>query len=394
MRYGARYTIKFRSPGTPAVALLAFTFLFFVAVPISHRVEEFQLLLRERRTSLNLGGGDCKWLPPLYDVPENVTYFKTLITGFPSGDKRLTFMQMESFAALPSKDEWDYVFLGQSNHPFIKANYPHHEGIWGWGDQADQVVLVVRNIRRTMVEYHDILWDIGYAATWAEAVLHKPNLFRDRAPVSDFIVWRDIHVSNEIQWYGWFIDYWMEGGLMRDIFSHRITTLEHWQKLLVAAAFKPEELSYEKFVSNGTVVTPSYDPHCLNDMPDGCEPTAVVSAEHLVDHNIGPEEGLKIAKTLDNKVGINVIAEEARECIWRELIINKKGYKTFLDREGLPESSYPFTEELLEEMIHELERLITKYSDTNWQTKQTARDLVLLLEEHHDLISAELAQIV
>ena len=64
-----------------------------------------------------------------------------------------------------------------SNHPFIKANYPHHEGIWGWEQAADQVVMMVRNIRRSMVEYHDILWDIGYAKTWDEATLNLDNLF-------------------------------------------------------------------------------------------------------------------------------------------------------------------------------------------------------------------------
>lgn len=62
---------------------------------------------------------------------------------------------------IAAKDEWDFEFLGNSNHPFIKANYPHHEGIWGWGTNADQVVMMIRNIRRSMVEYHDILWDIG-----------------------------------------------------------------------------------------------------------------------------------------------------------------------------------------------------------------------------------------
>ena len=35
---------------------------------------------------------------------------------------------------------------------FIKANYPHHEGFWGWEDVADQVVLMVPYIRRCMVE--------------------------------------------------------------------------------------------------------------------------------------------------------------------------------------------------------------------------------------------------
>ena len=39
-----------------------------------------------------------------------------------------------------------------SNHPFIKANYPHHEGIWGWGNVADQVIMMIRNIRKSMVE--------------------------------------------------------------------------------------------------------------------------------------------------------------------------------------------------------------------------------------------------
>ena len=243
-----------------------------------------------------------------------------------------------------------------------------------------------------MVEYHDILWDLGYAANWADAFDMRPFLFRERAPLEDFLQWRDKNVKNEIFWYGWFVDYWMEGGLMRDIFSHRITTPEHWQRLLVASAFSPEALDYDLVVGPDTVVTPDYDPHCINDMPDGCEPVLVVSAEHLVDHNLGLAEGLKIAGTLDNKTGMDVIAEEARECIWRELIINKKGYKTFLDREGIPEESYPFTAEQLQDMITELQRLITKYSDPTWQVKQTARDLVGLFIEHRDLIVEEIAQ--
>ena len=75
-------------------------------------------------------------------------------------------MQMEALTGWPAKDEWDFEYLGDSNHPFIKANYPHHEGIWGWGTNADQVVMVVKNIRKALVEYHDILWDIGYAETY------------------------------------------------------------------------------------------------------------------------------------------------------------------------------------------------------------------------------------
>ena len=115
-------------------------------------------LQSQRQLSLNLGGGNCKWQPPSYDVPTDIDFYKTIIAGFPSGDKRMIFMQMEALTGWPAKDEWDFEHLGMSNHPFIKANYPHHEGIWGWGNVADQVVMMVRNIRRSMVEYHDILW--------------------------------------------------------------------------------------------------------------------------------------------------------------------------------------------------------------------------------------------
>jgi len=57
---------------------------------------------------------------------------------------------MSSISA--AKDEWDFAYAGMTNHPFIKGNYPHHEGIWGWGTVADQVVMMVPNIRRSMVE--------------------------------------------------------------------------------------------------------------------------------------------------------------------------------------------------------------------------------------------------
>lgn len=85
-------------------------------------------------------------------------------------------------------------------------------GLWGWGTEADQVVLVVRNIRRAMVEYHDILWDIGYAKTFEEAYARLENLYAERPPTNDFSAWRDLRVLDEIHWYGWVIDYYMEGG--------------------------------------------------------------------------------------------------------------------------------------------------------------------------------------
>ena len=61
--------------------------------------------------------------------------------------------------------------------------------------------MVVRNIRRSMVEYHDILWDIGYAKTFDEASLMLDQLYAERPPLKDFIDWRDERVMDEIHWY-------------------------------------------------------------------------------------------------------------------------------------------------------------------------------------------------
>ena len=64
--------------------------------------------------SIDLGGGKCKWMPPLYSVPEEEDFHKTLIVGYPSGDKRMVFIQMEALAGYPAKDEWDFAYLGKS----------------------------------------------------------------------------------------------------------------------------------------------------------------------------------------------------------------------------------------------------------------------------------------
>ncbi|KAL3804621.1 hypothetical protein ACHAWO_006889 [Cyclotella atomus] len=295
----------------------------------------------------------------------------------------MTFMQMEALTGWPAKDEWDFEYLGDSNHPFIKANYPHHEGIWGWGTNADQIVLVVKNIRKSLVEYHDILWDIGYAKTWDEATLNLDNLYTQSPPLERF---------------AWFIDFWMEGGLYRDMFTHKITTPEHYNMLMTPFNFKREELDYDLVVGADTVVTPSYDPHCTSgDVSGGCLPVAVISAEKLLDHSEGPAETARIANALMNspKMSPYVIGSEAWDCIWSELIIKGKGAKTVRDRPNTPytEADYNFSAEMLEEMLVELDRLIAKYGSSDWNTPETANRLVELLTWHRGLIQTELDEL-
>ena len=182
---------------------------------------------------------------------------------------------------------------------------------------------------------------------------------------------------------------------MRDMFTKKTTTPEHWYMQMQPFRYKKEDMAYDVIVGPNTTVTPSYDPHCQNDVSSGCEPIQIISAERLVKTDTGPAEGRKIAQVLENRTGIEdyLIPEDAWECIWSELIVNKKGLKTFIDREGVEERDYNFSEPMLNDMIQELERLISKYNGPDWNMKLTANYLVELLGEHLVLIQVELDEL-
>ena len=164
---------------------------------------------------------------------------------------------------------------------------------------------------------------------------------------------------------------------------------------MMPTVYTREELDYDLVVGADTVVTDAYDPNCAT-VTEGCEPVAVISAENLRDYTKGPAETALIANVLkrDPRIGDYVIEQETWDCIWSELIENGKGLKTVYDRPGFVESDYNFSAEMLEEMIHELDRLITKYSASPWNTKTTANKLVSLITEHRASIQEELDEVL
>ncbi len=144
-------------------------------------------------------------------------------------------------------------------------------------------------------------------------------------------------------------------------------------------------------------VTATYDPHCANnEIANGCEPVAIISAEKLRDLNAGKDETRRIAEVLTNRVGISeyLIAEEAWDCIWTELIPLGKGNRMVEDRIGYVEDDYNFSAEMLQSMNAEYNRLITKYSASSWSVKPTAIRLVQLLMEHRSIIQMELNDVL
>ena len=65
------------------------------------------------------------------EIPTDVEFKNTIIVGYPGADKRTVLRQMEAMTTLSGRDSWDLAFLGLTLQPFIKTNYPHHEGIYG-----------------------------------------------------------------------------------------------------------------------------------------------------------------------------------------------------------------------------------------------------------------------
>jgi len=301
---------------------------------------------------------------------------------------------LEGLTGLSTRDEWDYQYLGFTNQPFIKANYPHHQGTWSWLQEADQVILAIRSLRCSLIEYHDILWDLDYSDVYWDSFLRRSHIYTQRPPEEDFVEWRDDIVLTEINWYGWFIDYWMEGGLLRDIETNRITTQEHWDMIVLPTAHTPESVSYETIIGDATV-TPTYDPHCLSDVSGGCQPVQIISADRLCEQDTGPAENRKIAEVLLNKAGVEdyLISDDAWECVWNELLVEKKGFNTFIDRKQMDDRDYNFSEEMLNLMITELDRLLSKYSEDIWVASSIAQNLLEILQEHRDDLQIELEEV-
>lgn len=365
-----------------------------------------------REPKCTFWGGETGILGPT-QIPTDIDFTNTVIAGYPGADKRMVLRQAEAFTTLSGRDSWDMKFLGLTRQPYIKTNYPHHEGIWGWQDVGDQSILVVRSIRWSIDEYHDILADIDYAKTWAHATEMIPNLYKGTVFEVLYNAWRDERTMDEIGWYGWFVDYWMEGGILRDYFDHKLTTPYHWGRLRAPELWTYGELQwdYNNCETDGPITEISYDEVCDPALTTfDCQPKIIISAERLMDNSTGKVENDKIAQLLNVTPGIQdfMVNQTMVDCIYDELIgDNPNGeaplgsdplqpYTDYRAREGLDTRKHHVSIRHLTKMVKQLTRMITKYSSNDpetgidWRTKETAQFLVEILTVHRDEIQVEL----
>lgn len=249
-----------------------------------------------------------------------------------------------------------------------------------------------------------------------------------------FYTWRDQHVILEIYKYGWYIDYWLENGLLRDPYTHRMIDEDNWKlhnspepikndqdravvchrtssknNPLVAIEISKE--SIQNHLDNGAFLgtcqeaskdlnfmsqkftnahdsPATQDPNC-DRISEGCKPAIIISADKVTDDTEGPKEGEIIGNFLmkNEKMTKWIIKKEAWDCVWGQVL-------ELMDSEEPKSKDTPnFSKFMLQEMKNEVQRLVDKYSADPWTEDANAKRVVSLLSEHLTDLQAEIHDI-
>jgi len=337
----------------------------------------------KRKLVLNLGGGDCQWVDGQdVDQDPNSELFSTAIVAFPGAGKRIVFLQLEALTELTTKDDF-YLEPGHQmkKYAFFKTQYPHHEGIWSWGNKCSQTIYLLTEPKLALTTYLFTLHEIRYAKVWEEAYANLGRVMTIRSPIESWESWRDLRFSAEVHWWSWHIDYWMEGGLLRDMFTHEYTTAQHFSRIMAPDVYTEAEL--RAWQANIDITEPEYDAHCNGGDMDDCSPAAIASYERMMDPSTGPQEVAKFTAVIENKAGINFVDEEIRECAWRKIVVEKaSGRRDNRDRVGPELDEYIFRPHEQEMIKGELLRIRDKYSSSEWVSNQVAQELVEYMNEY------------
>jgi len=330
-------------------------------------------------------GENCEWVEPVM-VSESVAadLFSTVLVAYPGSGKRAAFLQLEGLTELLTTDDFKLNDRPKdAKYAFYKTQYPHHEGIWTWGAQGNQTIYILQNPRKALQTYMFLLHEINYSTSWWDSYNKVNDTFTTRPSVEEWKIFKDFRFFREVHSWSWHLEFWMENGLLRDIFTHNLTSAQNMHGLMNPSIYTEAEL--ESFQTSLQNVEATWDTHCVDseDMYD-CRPVAMVSYEKLIHPATGPAEIGKMAAVIQGKPGITVVQEDAWECVWNKVVALKDtGVRLDSDRDGPEIDSYTFTEEEVMIIIGELNRLRTKYSSPTWHAaSKMSSILVEYLEEY------------
>jgi len=356
-----------------AVKALLFCSLAFSAVQVYNFSQRGEDESRESRRSLSIdhGNGTCTWTPAV-DLDNSTDPYGTLIAAYPSSGMRFVWQQVEGITGIAVQDDFFAISKDATKFGIVKTQYPHIEGIWSYGNNMDQVILLVRNFRWAFPSYHTLLSEINYAHTWEQAYNYLDNIFTQRPAFGEWVKFRDYLFDHEVKLWKWMIDFHMEGGT------------KYW-----------EDLDFERngqfpfsYLNDTQIAAEPKDENCNGNL--NCVASAVISYERMFNQSTGVEQLRTIANTMRGKQLMNIPDDDIIPCMYLDTIISAPEPRNE-DRAGPAREEYIFTMQQLNDILAMKTEVRSKYSSGAWANNAQAQDLVSYLDEYIDELNDEIA---
>jgi len=313
--------------------------------------------------------GICEWAPPI-KLAADYTPPHTLLVSYPGSGKRLAWRIMESLTGYVTGDDWDLSDEG-FHVASIKTSYPHHEGVWSWGEAFydANIIFLIRNPRWAIPSYQTMRHELAYSTSWDQSYSRRPNTYTERPDILEWIRWRDINFENQISKWGWMIDFYMNNGRrsISDDGKEHIDTHCKPEHEIINSCFPKAVISYERLNSNNLLIG---------------EAEAQRLADAMID---GREVEMPIADKEDWRCAFDTTIEKrATEAQWDG---------TGRDIAGPPSDQKNFTWLQLHVIKSELERLMIDYTNVTlgWDVDPVANQLVLNLADYLAEIDYEIS---
>lgn len=271
---------------------------------------------------------------------------KTILASYPGSGKKFTYSVIEGLTDHKAGDDWNFSNNGPDTL-HLKTAYPHKEGVWTWGDKFSQAVLLIRNPRWSLPSYHNMRFELDFSSNWAESYVRIPFVYKSRPDVEKWESWRDVHFDEELENWSNYIKFWMEDGLLPD---------------------------------------GSHDAHCGTDLD--CHPKAILDFDKFYQEH-PTTEFFKISKVLGTNANVELIAAEARACILDSVFDRKALHNANRNGNGPAPSLKKFSAAQLSDMLSTITELKNRYSVAPWTDDLVANELVLILDEYSNQITAE-----
>ena len=268
-RFRSRVNPKQQKAAATTVALLSLIILFsMMALPnnnvvpilrqdknLNAEILAMQTGKSSKNTDKNRDYGDCiieNAITPNYPIQPTFT------ASYPGSGAKMTWKLIEAMTGLRTGD--DHNLNGENNVVSIKTHYPSNEGrAMDGAERIPRAFLLIRNPLYSIPSYFNFLYEYE----------NKLPGHSTKAPVDEWIRWRNDNFERQVQVWRRHTEYWMD--------------------------------TYDKLHRS------------------------VISYERLIDDQNGPSEAMKIAEFLNRSDGVSTVAPEDVPCVWHTIVKYNSG---------------------------------------------------------------------